>query len=216
MEPVTAVRTPPSLAPEHDWSAASRLIRPALRPVGTRGTSGHSMRIPTHGSPGEPLVSAGPAGLSVVYVLPASGFEVVVSAEHIFSWAVAPEVIAAAALSNLAAWSAQAAWTEETEGGRRVVWSDWGEGNDATRILLPEVRSDLTRDLAPLGRVLIGMPERDLLIATSLVEGDEEFSGMFADYLLERFNDSDAPIDPRVFELVDNEVVEFALVPIPA
>ena len=67
MENEQAARVAPSLAPEHDWAAASRLIRPALRPVGTSGTDGRELRVPvTNAGPGKTIVKSGPAGLSIV------------------------------------------------------------------------------------------------------------------------------------------------------
>src|ERR1035437_4004082 len=63
MERDTAGRESPSLAPEHDWGAASRVIHPSLRPIGTHGIDGVNLRVPPGGgSPGHPLIRQGPAG----------------------------------------------------------------------------------------------------------------------------------------------------------
>jgi hypothetical protein len=209
MEHDPASRLAASLAPEHDWAAASGLVRPALRPVGTSGTDGRDPHIPTgHAGPGKPIVKAGPAGLPMVYVLPGSGFDVVVSVDHLLTWGVGPDQVHAAAMSNLAIWSKAAPWIHEIDGRRRVVWSDSGDGPDAARILLAEVRSQLVTDLAPAIRILIGLPERDLLIAAGLADGDDEFGSLFADYVADRAAAADEPIDGRVFELVDGELIE--------
>lgn len=198
----------PSLSPEHDWAAASRLVRPALRPVGTSGSDGRDLHVPVRSSgPGQPIVQSGPAGLSIVYVLPGAGFDVVVGVDHLLAWGVGPDEVHSAAISNLDGWSSGAAWVDEADGRRRVVWSDWGEGLDAARILLAEVRSRLASDLGPDCRILIGLPERHLLIATGLAQGDDEFAALFADYVAERAHAADEPIDDRVFELVDGELV---------
>ena len=79
-------------------------------------------------------------------------------------------------MKNLADWSAGAAWTDEVSGERRLLSSDTGEGWDASRILLPEVVDRLSRELGSVGRVLIGLPERHLLVAGTLRPGDEEFA----------------------------------------
>jgi hypothetical protein len=209
MENEQAARVAPSLAPEHDWAAASRLIRPALRPVGTSGTDGRELRVPvTNAGPGKTIVKSGPAGLSIVYVLPGRGFDVVVGVDHLLAWGVGPDQVHAAAMSNLGSWSEGASWVDEVNGGRRIVWSDWGEGLDAARILLADVRSRLESDLAPARRILVGLPERDLLIAAGLADGDEEFAGLFADYVADRARAADDPIDERIFELVGGELVE--------
>jgi len=213
MAPDPATRPAASLAPEHDWLAASRVVRPALRPVGTHGSDGSELLLPRPGSvPGLPLVIEGPAGLPIVYIIPGHGFDVVVGIEHLLAWGVKPDRVHAAAMANLSAWSTGAAWVEEVNDRRRIVWSDWGEGMDAARILLAEVRSQLVRDLAPASRILIGVPERDLLIATGIEAGDDEFEAMFADYVADRHSGADEPIDGRIFELVDGELEEAVLI----
>ena len=74
----------------------------------------------------------------------------------------------------------------------------------------------LGRELGPAGRVLIGVPERHLLIAGTLGPGDEEFAALFAELIVEQSGGSDEPIDRRVFELVDGNLVEFSGAPTPA
>jgi hypothetical protein len=203
-----AARPAPSLAPEHDWAAASRLIRPALRPRGTTGSDGRDLRVPTgNAGAGKPLVRSGPADLAIVYVLPGKGFDIVVGVDHLLAWGVGLEEIHSAAISNLGAWSSGASWVDEIDGCRRVVWSDLGEGLDAARILLEDVRNRLAADLGPGCRILIGLPERDLLIAAGLAAGDDEFASLFADYVADRAHNADEPIDDRVFELVGGELI---------
>ena len=204
-----APRLAASLAPEHDWAAASKVIRPALRPVGTPGTDGRDLRLPAgNAGPGKPVVTVGPAGLPLVYVLPGEGFEVVVGVEHLLAWGVGPDQVHAAAISNLEAWSDEAAWEDESNGQRRVSWSDTGEGQDAARILLPRVRDRLVSILGPGRPILVGLPERDLLIAAGSAEGDVEFVAMFAAFVADRAIAADEPIDGRVFELIEGDLVE--------
>jgi hypothetical protein len=140
----------------------------------------------------------------------AEGFDVLVNGDHLASWGVGVGEVQDAAIANLAAWSAQAPWTDEVSGIRRLVSSDTGEGNDAVRILLPEVRDHLARELGGDGRVLIGLPERHLLLAGTLREGDEEFAELFSEFIIEHSGGADEPIDRRVFELVNGQLVEFA------
>ena len=106
-----------SLAPEHDWEAARAVLVPLLRPAGTVGLrladvsrSAFALNTSSHTLP---LLGDGPCGLLVVYAIPASGFDVVVNGEHLVSWGVDPAEVHAAAMANLAAWSASAAWTGE-------------------------------------------------------------------------------------------------------
>ena len=106
---------------------------PALPPVGTQGSGwptldrDAAMALSTS-SHAQPLLDEGPAGLAVVYTIPASGFDVVVNGEHLLSWGVEPADVQAAAMANLAAWSAAAPWTDEVSGERRLLSSDTGDG----------------------------------------------------------------------------------------
>lgn len=207
---------PPTLAadaPEHDFSAARAIIVPALRPVGTQGrpiSTLHGGAAEGPASHAQPLLDEGPCGLPVVYTMAATGFDVVVNGDHLASWAVAIDAVQDAAIANLRAWSANAPWTDEVSGDRRLLSSDTGEGSDAARILLPEVREHLVRELGATGRVLVGLPERHLLVAGTLRPDDTAFAALFAEFVLEQSGGADEPIDRRVFELVDGQLVDLA------
>jgi hypothetical protein len=201
-------------SPEHDWGLAKDLVRPAFRPVGTTGLSvetvdretlaQHSMQ-----SHAQPLLDTGPAELPVVYTIPAGGFDIVVNGDHLLSWGIEPEQLQDAAMANLRSWAATAAWTDETEGDRRLISSDTGEGLDAVRILLPETIDHLSRELGVNGRVLIGIPERHLLAAATLRPEDAGFAAMFSEFVIEQSGGADEPVDRRLFELVGGRLVEF-------
>lgn len=208
----------PADAPEHDWSHAEGLLFPTFRPVGTQGLHIDQITpevLAEQGSKShaQPLVDEGPCGLPVVYSLNAGSFDVIVNGDHLLSWGVQPAAIQDAAMRNLAAWSAVAPWTDEASGDRRLLSSDSGDGWDAARILLPDIREHLGRELGATGRVLVGLPERHLLIAGTLRPGDEEFAGLFAEFVVEHSGGADEPIDRRVFELVDGRLVEFGAPP---
>ncbi|HXU86918.1 MAG TPA: hypothetical protein VN773_14045 [Verrucomicrobiae bacterium] len=201
-------------SPEHDWSAAERLLFPLLRPTGTQGLAVTDidpsvLAAEASRSHSQPLVDEGPCDLSVVYAIPGVGFDVIVNADHLLSWGVDVAAVQDAALHNLAAWSANAAWTDEVSGERRLISSDTGDGWDAARILLTEVRDRLVSELGGAGRVLIGLPERHLMIAGALRPGDDDFAVLFADFVVESSGGADEPVDRRVFELVDGRLVEF-------
>jgi hypothetical protein len=201
-----------SFAPEHDWSAAARLIYPVLRPAGTLGRSLDTLATPMSAA-GEtqPVTDPGPADLVVAYAISAAGFDVLASGDHLAAWAVMPGAVREAAYRNLAAWSGGAPWSEEVDGRRRILSSDTGDGWDAARMLLPEVTAHLAATLGGDGaRVLIGLPSRHLLLAGSLRPDDVEFGVLFADFVLDYAEDSDEAIDPRVFELVAGSLVSFS------
>jgi hypothetical protein len=198
-------------APEHDWTAAASRIMPVLRPPGTSGTSLSGLDRDALGrealkSHASPLLDDGPAELSIAYAMRAESFDVLVNADHIVAWGIEPAVLRETALENLALWSAVSPWNDELSGERRLLSSETGEGGDAARILLPEVRRHLTDELAGAGRVLVGLPDRDLLVAGAVPAGDTEFAALFSEFLVEQSGGADEPIDRRVFELVDGEL----------
>jgi hypothetical protein len=217
----TTVASSISESPEHDWTAAARLLVPLLRPSGTHGLAVTEIDAATLATEAmrnhsQPLLDEGPCGLSVVYAMPGTGFDVIVNADHLLSWGVTVEVVQDTALANLAAWSATATWTDEVSGERRLISSDTGDGWDAARILLTEVRDKLVAELGGTGRILIGLPERHLLIAGTLRPGDDEFAALFAEFVVEHSGGADEPVDRRVFELVDGHLVEFSGLSTPA
>lgn len=202
-------------SPEHDWTAAEALLFPLLRPTGTQGlavTDIDATVLATEGSRNhsQPLVDEGPCDLAVVYAIPGVGFDVIVNADHLLSWGVDVAAVQDAAMRNLATWSATAAWTDEVSGERRLISSDTGDGWDAARILLTDVRERLVAELGGTGRVLIGLPERHLMVAGALRSGDDDFAALFAEFVLEQSGAADEPVDRRIFELVDAQLVEFS------
>src|SRR4029079_257464 len=206
---------PSSIAdsPEQNWEAASAILFPALRPPGTQGLvvadiDADALAADAARSHSHPLGDEGPGGLTVVYVLRAGGFDVVVNGDHLLSWGVTTEDVQEAAMRNLAAWSANAAWTDEVSGERRLISSDTGEGWDAARILLPEVLDRPASELGGAGRVLVGIPERHVLIAGTLRPGDDDFATLFAEFVVDHSGGDDEPIDRRVFEIVDGRLVQ--------
>ena len=200
-------------APEHDWGHAQGLVFPTFRPIGTHGipiaeVNAESLASTTGRGHATPIVDEGPCQLPVVYSLNAGGFDILVNPEHLLSWGIGPDELQTAALANLARWSATATWTDEVSGDRRLLSSDTGDGWDAARILLPEVREHLQRELGTSGRVLVGLPERHLLVAGALRADDGEFATMFASFVADQADGADEPVDRRIFELADGRLVE--------
>jgi hypothetical protein len=199
-----------SEAPEHDWAAASSRIFPALRPAGTRGALLDELdeaRLAHEGTKKHALqiVDRGPAGIAVVYVLRETAFDVVINADHLLTWAVSAQGLREAAMANLEAWSAGAAWTDEAVGDRHVVSSDTGSGGDAARILLSSARAHIAGQCGAPARVLIGIPDRDLLIAGSLQAADESFAEQFGAFVAELHDEAHEPIERGLFEVVGDD-----------
>jgi hypothetical protein len=217
--PVSGHRPPPEPTipaaemPENDWSKAQSIVMPTLRPAGTPGLSFDAVAAADLGREGapqrQPIIAAGPADLVVAFVLPSPGFDVIVTAEHLLAWGVGGQELAEAAMANLERWSVDAAWSvEEDEDGRRIVSSASGDGWDAARILVAGARERLRSDLGG-GRILVGLPDRDLLVAARLTPGDAEFGALFATFVADQADAADDPIERRVLELVGDGLVAF-------
>jgi hypothetical protein len=201
---------PQSLAPEHDWAAAASTIFPRLRPAGTHGAALDELdgaRLAYEGMKQHalPLIDDGPASLTVVYVLRQPAYDVVINADHLLTWGVTVDVLRAAAWDNLRTWSSSAPWSGELEGARRLLSSDTGDGGDAARILLPEVRRHLAGECGGPARVLVGLPDRDLLVAGSLHPGDGAFAEQFAAFVADIAEGASEPIQVALFEIVGDE-----------
>jgi len=200
--------------PEHDWSLASELVLPLLRPVGSHGTRLADIDASQLASEGLrshalPVVDDGPAGLLIAYAIRAGGFDVLVNADHLLEWRISPAALRAAAMTNLGRWSAGIGWTEEIDGERHLISSDSDEGHDASRILLQEVRQYLAAQLGQGCRILVAMPDRHLLLAGACRVTDPAFPDLFADFVASHAEGADEPIDRRVFELVGDDLEPF-------
>lgn len=220
--PISGHRPPPELEvpgasrPEHEWSAARTVVFPLLRPAGGDGVAVDQLStISLAGSLANtaPVMREGPVGLAIVYGIAAQGFSVLVNAEHVLAWGISGDVLHEAAMTNLAEWSAQAEWVEERTDERWLLSSATGDGYDASRILLPEARERITRlaEGTEAGtRILIGLPDRDLLVAAPLHAGETEFAEIFGEFLAEQYAAAIMPIAEHALELRGPELVDFA------
>jgi hypothetical protein len=205
---------PVSESPEHDWAAAAGSVFPVLRASDTPGprlADMDSARLRREGvrTHAQPLIDVGPAGLVIAYILRAGSFDVLVNADHLLGWAIEPAELRDRALRNLEEWSEAAPWTDELSGARRLLSSATGDGGDAARILLADVRRYLGDELGAGGRILVGVPDRDMLVAGAFRPDDQEFATLFADFVADQAGGADEPIDHRVFELVEGELQAF-------
>jgi len=199
----TAPASPISLTAEHSWEAAAPILYPVLRPAGTPGLHLATLTTPSSAAGNaDPLLDDGPVDLEIAYVITASGFDVLANGDHLAAWSVSPATLREAAFRNLAAWAADASWSIDADGRRRVISSDTGDGWDASRILLPDAIAHLEGELGgPGDRVLVGLPARHLLLAATLHGDDPEFAPLFADFVQDYAGDSDEAIDRRIFEI---------------
>jgi hypothetical protein len=200
-------------APEQDWPAARSLIMPVLLPAGTPGLAAAAydpatLHLTRGTAGGAPLQWPGPEGMPVAVAIPATGFHVLVNADHVAAWAVEPAAVISTAMANLLAWSNSTPWESEASDGRRIRVSDSGEGWDAARLLLPEVRLFLERELGDGGRVLVAIPSRHLLVAGSAPASDAGFAEDLRAFAAAGHADADEPLDPRLFVLFQGGLAE--------
>lgn len=200
----------PAAAPEHDWESAADHVYPVLRPPGTHGTKLAEIDAEQLAQEGMkkhalPLIDPGPAGLAVAYVLREPAFDVLINADHLLGWGVTADTLRDRAIGNLRAWSEMAPWSDEMQGDRRLLSSDTGEGGDAARILLVEVRRHLAGQCGGPARVLVALPDRDLLLAGSLQPGDAEFAVQLTSFVTDVSDGAHEPIARSLFELVGEE-----------
>jgi hypothetical protein len=102
------------------------------------------------------------------------------------AWGVGPDQVHDAAMANLAKWPLDAAWTNESMAG--AGWS----GPAWAKVWTP--RGFCCLKSSPGWQPTLARPTE-----------------MFADYVADRARAADEPIDSRVFELVDGELVEPAI-----
>ena len=210
------VSGPVAETPEHDWAAASRIIYPALRPVGTQGLAGRRDRSrgPRRGGQPEPLPAAHRRGpVRHARRLRPQCRLVRRHRQRRPSPVVgrAAAEVQDAAMGNLASWSA--ARCMDRRGVRRATPALVRHGRWLGRRPDPAARKSSTTSAASSDRSAgfsSALPERHLLIAGTLRPGDDEFAALFADFIVEHSGGADEPIDRRVFELVDGRLVEFA------
>lgn len=200
----------PAAAPEHDWDSAADHIFPVLRPPGTHGTKlaeidAEQLALEGMKKHALPLIDPGPAGLAIAYVLREPAFDVLINADHLLGWGVTADALRDRALENLRAWSETAPWSDELQGERRLLSSDTGEGGDAARILLVEVRRHLAGECGGPARVLVALPDRDLLIAGSLQPGDADFALQLSSFVSDVSDGAHEPIARDLFELIGEE-----------
>ena len=199
-----------------EWQRTKDAVFTCLLPPGSQGDPAERERdwstegIQTHA---QPLITEGPCGLVVAFTLQGTGFDVLVNAQHLHDWGITAEELAVTAGQNLGAWSDGVGWIDEDSGDRRLRSSESGTGRDAARILLPAVRAGLAAELqrgAPPGtRVLVGLPDRELLVAGALRPADHEFAALLHDFVMDHSASADQPIDRRLFELQGDDLVEY-------
>ena len=103
--------------------------------------------------------------LMIAYVIDEARSVAYINEEHLERWNVSVQDIHGQALENLRRATEQVKYTTVGEGEQQLFIFNSGDGYDAARVLLSEVLTEWVRALP--GNLVIGVPNRDFLIAFS-------------------------------------------------
>lgn len=106
-----------------------------------------------------------PADLIITYVVDAGNSVTYINEQHLDCWQVDPQTLHIQALKNLRQRTADIRYTTVGDGAHRLFLFNTQDGYDATRLLLPELLTPWRSSLPE--RMVLGIPNRDLLVAFS-------------------------------------------------
>lgn len=141
-----------------DWRVLSNAVFPMLKPL--------TLLMEVH-ERGLPMLAYRwwQADLMITYVIREMSSVAYINSDHLKRWQISEAELHTRALRNLQLQTTRVAPTTLGQGTRQVFLFDTQDGYDATRILLPDVLEMWQAALS--GRMLIGIPHRDLLVAFS-------------------------------------------------
>lgn len=147
------------------------------------------------------------AGLAITYVVDERGSVTYINEQHTAHWQIDPADLHAQALENLRQRSARSGYTTLGSGEQRLFISNTQDGYDAARLLLPDLLEPWA--LAFSGRLLIGIPNRDFLVAFSAA--DPTIAANVAHQIAHDVLQHPAGLTDRLFTLVAGEIYEYTL-----
>lgn len=125
--------------------------------------------------------------------------------ENLQKWGVTLDTVSKCAYDNLSknSQNIKLELNEDTakDAKTKYITLSVPDGYAAARILLPEIRKRLQKDLGD--RCFVGIPNRDFLIAWS---PDAPHQERFADQVRKRFQSRHHPLTPQVYQLDDNSL----------
>jgi uncharacterized protein YtpQ (UPF0354 family) len=105
------------------------------------------------------------ADLIIVYTIDEERSVAFINEDHLERWSITEQELHARALVNLQARTNEVRFTTTGTGEQRLFIYSTGDGYDATRLLLTEMLTQWAKSLP--GRLIVGIPNRDFLIAFS-------------------------------------------------
>ncbi|MDZ4718270.1 MAG: DUF1444 family protein [Roseiflexaceae bacterium] len=116
------------------------------------------------------------ANLIIVYTIDEERSVAFINEDHLDRWGIGEQDLHARALVNLQRQTTEARFTTTGHGEQRIFVFSTGDGYDATRLLLTDMLTQWAR-VVP-GHLVIGIPNRDFLIAFS--DADPDILGAIA------------------------------------
>lgn len=105
------------------------------------------------------------ANLIIVYTIDEERSVAFINEDHLERWGINQQDLHARALQNLKRLTADARFTTTGHGEQRIFVFSSGDGYDATRLLLTDMLTQWAKVMP--GHIVIGIPNRDFLIAFS-------------------------------------------------
>ncbi|HMO58488.1 MAG TPA: DUF1444 family protein [Roseiflexaceae bacterium] len=148
---------------EQDFAALAPRIRPMLKPIDLLATVRER---------GVPMIAYREllADLIITYVIDEQRSVAYINEDQLERWGIGIDQLHERALANLRRATADVRFTTVGEGEQRLYIFNSGDGYDATRLLLTDILAEWARSLP--GRLVIGIPNRDFLIALSDADSD--------------------------------------------
>lgn len=197
------------------WDDAKSKLRPQIVPS-TKVENASTRSVPAQNSVTSQIFGAKPTKKKVIVHRPLpfsnklfEGF--VIDSENTFQylyqenlqkWNVNLDVVSKCAYENLSKNSQNLKLELHDEGSKgKYITISVTDGYAAARILLPEIRKRLQKDLGD--RCFVGIPNRDYLIAWS---SDAPHQERFAEQVRKSYRSRHHPLTPQVYQLDDNSL----------
>jgi hypothetical protein len=155
-------------------------------------------RFALRGLPDEPVQTPFPAKLVVIYAVERQNDFTVVSEADARRWGKAPAELHRLALANLLRQTnrEQRLLCEPSDGQELCGWAS-GDGYDATRMIVPELRRQIAGEI---GRAIYAVPMENVFIALPFeIATRENTEKLFETKVLRDFTTAPNPVSPKLF-----------------
>lgn len=186
---------------ERDFAALSDRIFPMFKPVELLLTV-RERRLPML------VYREFLADLIITYVIDEARSVAYLNEDHIERWGVSAQEIHEAAMQNLRRRTDERVrYTSVGEGEQRLFILNSGDGYDATRLLLTDILAEWARMVR--GRLVVGIPNRDFLIA--LGDSNQDILQNVAAQIQADATQREHTLTDRLFTLVGGQIREYEM-----